>query len=57
MITFEAPYLPRDTGVDAALAGTAASDQARPTSGCCVISRPKRPDQAAGAHQSRCERR
>jgi len=57
MSTFEAPYLPRETGVDAALASVAASGQARPaTSSCCAISRPKRADQAARAHQSLCER-
>jgi hypothetical protein len=58
MSTFEAPYLPRETGVDVALGGTAASGQAHPaTSSCCVIGRPKRADQAARAHQSLRERR
>jgi hypothetical protein len=58
MSTFEAPYPPRETGVDAALGGAAASGHARPaTSNCCVIGGPKRADQAARAHQSSRERR
>jgi hypothetical protein len=58
MSTFEAPYLPRETGVDAALAGTAASGQARPvTSSCSVISRRKGAHQAARTHQPLRERR
>jgi hypothetical protein len=58
MSTFAAPYLPRETGVDAALAGTAASGQARPvTSSCCVISGRKGAHQAARAHQPLRERR
>jgi hypothetical protein len=58
MITFEAPFLPRETAVDAALAGTAASGQARPVTGsCCVISGRKGAHQAARAHQPLRERR
>jgi hypothetical protein len=58
MSTFEAPYLLRETGVDAALAGTAATGQARPaTSCCCVIGGPKGADQAARAHRPLRERR
>jgi hypothetical protein len=46
----EAPDLPRGTGVDAALAGTAGRGQARPaTSSRCVISGPKSAHQAARA--------
>jgi hypothetical protein len=58
MSTFEAPYLPRETGVDAALADTAASGEARPaTSSCCVINGRKGAHQAARAHQPLRERR
>lgn len=52
-----APDLPRGAGVDAALAGTAASAQARPaTSSCCAISARKSALQAARAHQPLRER-
>jgi hypothetical protein len=48
----EAPDPAAGTAVDAALAGTAASGQARPaTSGCCLISERKGAHQAARAHQ------
>ena len=58
MSTFEAPDLPRGTGVDARLAGTAASGQARPvTTSCCVISGPKSAHQAARAGRPLRERR
>jgi hypothetical protein len=59
MSTFAAPYLPRETGVDAALAGTAASGQApaAAASSCCVISGRKGAQQAARAHQPLRERR
>ena len=58
MITFEAPFLPRETAVDAALAGTAASGQDRSVTGnCCVISGRKGEHQAARAHQPLRERR
>ena len=54
----EAPDLPRGTGVDAALAGIAASGQARPaTSSCCAISGRKSAHQAARAGQPLRERR
>ena len=58
MSTFEAPDLPRGTGVAAGLAGIAASGQARPaTSSGCVISGPKSAHQAARAGQPVRERR
>jgi hypothetical protein len=58
MSTFEAPDLPRGTGVDAGLAGTATSGQARPaTSSRCVISGRKSAHQAARARQPLRERR
>ena len=54
----EAPDLPRGTGVAAALAGIAASGQARPaTSSCCVISGRTRAHQAARGGQPLRERR
>lgn len=54
----EAPDLPRGTGVDAALAGTAGRGQARSaTSSCCVISGRKSAHQAARAGQPLRERR
>ena len=58
MSTFEAPDLPRGTGVAAALAGTAGRGQARPaTSSRCVISGPKSAHQAARAGQPLRDRR
>ena len=55
----EAPDLPRGTGVDAALAGTAGRGQARlaPPQAAAVISGRKGAHQAARAHQPLRERR